>query len=128
MRMYSDMIRKIYNKTDPSYRKNLHYLFRLIPYVNRQYNYVCENPYEENIEEIIPVTLGELCNIWGYDLSHLARLRRSLWNCRINENELTINFVAHPELNQWRIFVNPRIYYAGSIPKEVMILGEFCKL
>ena len=46
----------------------------MMPYVNVQWNIVCHNPLEDHLEMIEPMTLGEFCDVIGYDRTHAQRL------------------------------------------------------
>jgi len=129
-RIYISAIRKIYDKATIKSHKTLSYLFQIMPYVNRDYNIVCFNPLEKDIEKIKRMSLGEFADIIKYDRSHIARLCNTLFapTFTIKGKELTaMRYVLDKSLDKstYSMFINPRVYYAGTKWKEVEILGQF---
>ena len=60
--------------TPQSKHTNLGYIFKLIPYVNCEYNIICHNPLEKDLDLIEPMTVGEFCEAIGYDKTNASRL------------------------------------------------------
>lgn len=124
-------IRKLYQEAKPSAHKTLAYLFRLIPYVNIEYNIVCHNQTEMTLDNIECLTLGELAEVWDYDKNHLSRLKKELWKYKVERNgklQVAISFVSDPEISNNMVFINPYLYYAGKNFEQVEVLGYFCKV
>lgn len=122
IRIYINSVRELYEKSKEENYKALVYLFMLLPYVNKQYNCVCFNPNEEELENIKPMTLQECCDILGYNAKNAYRLRQFLFKIFVgNRPAIVLNRSAIGET----VFVNPGVYYAGSRSEEVRILGAF---
>lgn len=129
VKMYINSIREIYETADVKSHQSLYYFYNLIPYINREWNIVCTNPFETDKSKIDFITLGEFADIVGYDKNHIKRLKKSLWDMRFNNGKsLMVNFIAHPDDDKWKIFVNPRIFCASSNVDKISILGEFCEV
>lgn len=129
-RIYIKAVRSLYNKATIKSHKTLSYLFQVIPYVNRDYNIVCSNPLETNKDKINKLTLGEFADLINYDRSHISRLCNQLFDptFEVNGKELSaMRYVVDKSLakNTYSMFINPRVYYAGSKWSEVEILGKF---
>lgn len=129
-RIYINAIRNLYNKSTIKSHKTLSYLFQVIPYVNRDYNIICSNPLETDLDKINKLTLGEFADIIEYNRSNISRLCNILFSptFTIGNKELTaMRYVVDKSLDKstYSMFINPRVYYAGTKWKEVEILGQF---
>ena len=129
-RIYISAIRSLYNKSTIKSHKTLSYLFQVIPYVNRDYNIICSNPLETDLDKINKLTLGEFADIIEYNRSNISRLCNILFSptFTIGNKELTaMRYVVDKSLDKstYSMFINPRVYYAGTKWKEVEILGQF---
>lgn len=129
VKMYINSIREIYETADVESHQSLYYFYNLIPYINREWNIVCTNPFETDKSKIDFITLGEFADIINFDRKSIKRLKKLLWSMRFNEGRsLMVNFIAHPDDDKWKIFVNPRIFCASSDIEKISILGEFCEV
>ena len=129
-RLYINAVRGLYQTAEKRSRKTLAYLFQILPYVNRQYNIICHNPLEENLNLIQPMTLGQFCDTVGYDSTHVNRLFYALLQptfCICGEREGAIRYVVADNggRSTYQIFINPNVYYAGSNWEKVRVLGKF---
>jgi hypothetical protein len=128
-RLYIDGVRKLYITSTPHSHKTLSYIFRILPYVNRQYNIVCFNPLEENLDNIQCMSLGEFCNSINYNSHNIRQLQKNLFEPTFNIHGKITNAICcvSKGLNNsdCRIFINPRVYYAGDQWKRVEVLGGF---
>jgi len=120
-------VRGLYQQADVRAHKTLSYIFKILPYINIKYNIACHNPQESNINLIEHLTLGEFCDIVGYDRSKAKRLANELFQCTFLNGKTVMRYVSDKsfEISTFRIFVNPKIYYAGSELKTVEVLGGF---
>ena len=123
IRVYCNGVRSLYEGCDNvSQHKALSYLFMLLPYVNRQYNIVCNNPREERKNRINFLNMEDICDIIGYSKKNKHLLRRELKNLEINGK---VAFRWLEDKYGSRAIINPLVYYAGDKHSEVCILGEF---
>ena len=125
IRIYISAVRELYKKTDEITRKNLSYLFSILPWVNRQYNIVCSNPEEKDQEQIKPLSTLELANLVGCNDANIRRFKTGLRNIEI-DGAVAVSWVVN-NLKKEKLFINPSLYYAGMDPEKVEILGNFCK-
>ena len=129
-RLYIDGVRDLYSKSTPRSHKTLSYLFQIIPYVNRQYNIICFNPLEEELDKIEGMSLGQFCETIGYSSHNSGQLFKYLFEPQfmINGKETTaMRYVVDKGLDKstYSMFINPRVYYAGNKWSEVEVLGKF---
>lgn len=133
-KFYVDAIRKLYKNTSKNNHKHLGHVFKLLPFINIEYNIICFNQNEQELDKVVPMTLKEFCECIDYDVQNVSRLLAVYKKLRF---EVTAQSGVHYErfcvfvndgtdrLNS-RIFVNPRILYVGSDYTRVEILGAFC--
>lgn len=114
-RLFCEYIRQLYENCDStSAHKQLSYIFKIIPFINRRTNIVCKNPIEQNEDMIQTMRLGDFCEIFGYNKNNARRLAKELLNIRVN-GELAVGFFV-PNLDEktWQIVVNPKLYFGGK--------------
>lgn len=125
-------IQELYRITPATKHRYLGYLFQLLPYVNIEYNILCHNPLETELDEIEPMSLAEFCDLIDYDKSNLSRLLKVYRNLRFStdgqQSERFVSFV-YDGLNRdnAKVFINPNILYSGTQGDKVAVLGAFCQ-
>lgn len=130
-KFYIDGVRKLYEATEGKSHKQLGYLFKLLPFINIEFNLLCFNPLETELEKIELISMEDFCNLIDYDVSHLDRLlyvyRNTYFN--VNGNKERFCAVTYDGINKKtaKVFINPHILYSGMDYKRVEILGAFCK-
>ncbi len=131
-RVYADGVRALYRAATQASVKKLCPIFRIMPYVNREYNIVCFNPLEKNKTAIRPMSVGDVAEIIGIGRAHANRVQRALLEPEFLTGDGMSKAVRYVSGNRLGVenhclFVNPRIYYGGSEEhrKEVDILGQF---
>ena len=127
IRLFINGVRQLYVKVNPTGHKQLSYLFRVIPYVNTKYNIVCKNPEEEDISKIESLTVGELCEVLGYDKNNARKLKAIFKSCTFGKEELrAVRYIVDDfNVETWQMFINPKVYFAGNDYKNVEVLGGF---
>lgn len=130
---YINAIRKLYNATSIRKHKQLGYVFKLLPYINLEYNIFCKDPFIQEIDNIMPLSVVDLCCLIGYNVNQSARLLKELQVLTFEHNhrqEFLISYVDNgnntPQSKM--IFVNPHIMYNGSNFQKVEVLGAFCRV
>ena len=129
-KIYVENVRKLYHATDGKNHKHLGYLFQMLPFVNVEFNMLCHNPTETDLDAVEPMTLLQFCEAIGYDFKNVKRL---LWIYK----ELTFDVHGRQErfcsiigngldLGASIIYVNPNIIYSGTNFDRVQVLGKFC--
>lgn len=129
---YINAIRKLYRATDIRKHKQLGYIFKMIPYLNLEYNILCKDPFEQEIDSIMPLSIAELCQLINYNPTQSARLIKELQSLKFEHNhrqEYLLSYVDNgSDIPQSKmIFINPHILYNGSNFQKVEVLGAFCK-
>ena len=128
--MYRNSIREMYIGSKPRLHKQLSYIFKILPYVNRQYNIVAYNPLEDDLDKVSPMTLTDFCKTIGYSITNTTHLFSLLSDVLVDGNKesaILYSPVIKGSNKTKCIIVNPKIYYAGNKLLEVEILCDFTK-
>lgn len=130
-KFYINGIRTLYRATDVTNHKHLGYVFKMLPFVNLEFNVLCKNPMEKDLSQIEFLSLAEFCTAIDYDISQLNRLLNIYKAIKFNVNGAQEKFCAFTydgiDRKSARIFVNPHILYNGTDYNRVKVLGAFCK-
>lgn len=130
-KIYISGVRKLYEATGRNNHRQLGYLFKLLPFINLEYNMLCYNPSETDIEKIELMSIADFCKMIGYDVAHLNKLMSIYRSIQFDVGGRYERFCAITydgiNKNNAKIFVNPHILYCGSNYNKAEILGAFCK-
>lgn len=123
-RVYIKSIRSLYTQAKISEHKLLSYLFQAIPFVNVNYNILCFNPLENDLQKVKPMIMKDFCVIIGYSQDNDRRLKTKLKGLRLQQLPV-FSFVDNAD--GLFCYINPNVYYAGNKWEEVRVLGRFQK-
>lgn len=130
--LYIAAIRKLYQQTTPTKHKYLGYVFQMLPFINVEFNILCHNPDEKDLDNVNPLTIDEFCKTVGYSSANRARLLQEYAGITFlagAQRECFCSFVTNGgNIGKARMFVNPHIIYHGSNGDNVQLLGKFCKV
>ena len=125
IRLNHKSIRKLYNSVPANKHKTLAYVFKLIPYINKEYNILCENPLEKDISRLkILNKTSDIAKICNYSISKAKRLYEDISSITLNKKPV-IKIYQDYDTKLLRIFANPICYYAGTDYKKVQFIGPF---
>ena len=128
---YIDSIRKLYHATPVSQHGKLGLMFKMLPYLNIEYNILCWNPEEKDLSNIQKLSLSDFCVIANCSPHNLGRLMNEYKKITFDVNgrqEYFCSFVLPGgDRENTRIFINPHILYSGSNYTRVEMLGAFCQ-
>ena len=124
-------VRELYRKTPATQHKRLGYVFKLLPYINREYNAICWNPDEQDMGKIEWMSLDDFCKLNGYSINQRARLlneyKRLTFPTEDGEQVFCAFVTRGGDMDTAKIVVNPNVLYHGRHLESVEMLGEFCK-
>ena len=123
-RLYIKSIRSLYTQSKISEHKLLSYLFQAIPFVNVNYNILCFNPLENDLQKVKPMIMKDFCVVIGYSQDNDRRLKTKLKGLRLQQLPV-FSFVDNAD--GLFCYINPNVYYAGNKWEEVRVLGRFQK-
>ena len=124
-------VQALYHDNSALLRKRLGCFFKLLPYINAEYNLVCQ-PWcveEQRLDLVEPLSVTEFCELCHFDRKH--------WKEYIKEYSSISFMLAGQEERFWslvpaggnpsieRIFINPYILYQGSDYQTVIRAGSF---
>lgn len=113
IKLFCESIRALYESCSPTDHVQLANIYKIIPYVNRYNNILCKFPTQQDAERICPMTVGEFCDLLGYDKNNARRYVNALSRFRIN-NELVMGiFPSGPKKKDVLITINPLLYFGG---------------
>ena len=127
IRLNIEGVRSLYETCKSARMHNtLAYIFKIIPWVNREWNLACTNPDEKVYDNIKYLRLGDFAEMVGYSRDNAKRLAKDLNSVRFTwRNREQAAFVymtnAPDRPDEWIIAINPRIYYAGQNYENVQI-------
>lgn len=115
---YIDGVRKLYQAASVSQHKQLGYLFSMLPYISVEYNLLCHNPFETDMDKVKLMSIAEFCNEIGYNISNIGRLKQIYNAIRFDvdgrrERFCTMIYNGIDE-NNAKICINPNVLYAGT--------------
>ena len=114
-RLFCEYVRQLYEACDSANaHKQLSYIFKIIPFINRRTNTVCLNPTEQNEQEIKPMRLGDICDVIGYSRKNARRLASELLKIRINGELALAFFVSSMDEQSWLPVLNPKLCFGGK--------------
>lgn len=122
-RIYFNGIRELYEQCRLNQHNALGYIYKILPFVSIEYNIVCHNPEETDMDKLEPMTLPELCDLIGYDKSNANKLMKTMSAYQIDGKCMIKYVIDGTDHRNSKIYVNPKIYYSGNHGSEVKILG-----
>ena len=122
MRLNCETVRYLYNHCQSiSGHKNLSYIFKIIPWVNRSWNIVCWNPEEKERRFIEYMKLGDFAEKVGYSRSHAKKLADALKKVKFRSHgeyrdKRAFLYIVDDSFkpDEWLIVFNPLVFYAGD--------------
>ena len=100
--------------------------FKMLPYISIEYNILCWNPTETELDKVEPMSFADFAKQIGYDSTHTSRLLAA-YNKITFEVEGIRQLFCNVTFNPEYVIINPRVIYEGTQWEKVEILGVFCK-
>ena len=129
-KLFIKTIQSLYYHMKPSKHKFFGMIIQLVPYINTEYNILCSNPDEKNIDNIKSLKITEICGLLNYDKSQTGKFIDHITELMFESDDYEQSLCSITQFNNsgknnYRIFINPRIIYNGSDYKKVEILCTF---
>ncbi|WP_288325879.1 hypothetical protein [uncultured Clostridium sp.] len=124
-RVFDGAIRKLYEESKAIEHKKLGLFIKLIPYINFKFNILCFNPKEEVEKLIKPMNMKEVCEIVGYNKTQSSRLKKDLFNIKVNGKYAIGLFETGAGTS---LVINPSIFYAGNNLEELKWLNSIFRI
>lgn len=131
-KVFKQPFRSLY-KLNHGLHKRLGYIFKLIPYINREYNILCWNTEELDVDELHPLSRDDLSRILELNINRLDDIMLCLCNASFKRT----NGGSKPSIDNYIICykdtynknllyyqVNPYILYRGHDIRHAITFGE----
>lgn len=129
---YFNGVRALYKSANGKNHNHLGYLFQLIPLINREWNVLCKNPLETELDNVQLITMEDFCSYIGYkNTSNISKLKKIYDAVEFDVRGKKQKFCAFTynglDTTKAKICVNPEILYVGSNGGRVEVLKLFFK-
>lgn len=118
-RIYRECIQSLYKSTDNRRHRYLGLIFKMLRYINIEYNILCLNPFESDAEKIEPIDFNQFCDMFGYGGKDVYRIRNIFNQIKFKTKKGTLErlcvvakFYADEDIT--RIIINPNVLYCGK--------------
>ena len=130
-KFYINGVRALYQSVSRNNHRQLGYFFKLLPFINVEYNLLCTNPLETELDKIELLSVADFCKLINYDVLHVNKLLDIYRNVYFDVQGKQERFCAitYEGINKAgaKICINPNILYCGSDFEQVKIISAFCK-
>lgn len=131
-RFYVEAVRELYRLATVRQHKYLGYVFQMVPFVSKEFNILCHNSQEKDLDKVVPLSVDEFCGAANYDPANRARLIKAYSKITFPVGETQERFCSFVtdgcDIGTANIFVNPHILYHGNNAERVEVLGKFCQM
>jgi hypothetical protein len=118
-RLFIEDIRHLFETVSARDIKKLGYLYQLLPYVSYEYNIICHNPIEKNIDLIKPMGLIDVATILGMTEQGFRKTLSSFGDIKTKKNESVLFYgTSGKESEKYRFIINPSILYRGLMNSD----------
>ncbi len=117
VRLFTDMVRELYLNLTPAEHHKMGVVLQMIPYINPYFNCLAKNPNTNEIEHLVPMTLGELAEKLGYSIKQCRRLGNDILGMRFGAGRKRIAvMVALDDMKPENMIVlfNAKLFFGGS--------------
>ncbi len=126
-RLYTDAVKQLYRETPVNKHHILGKIFKLLLFINREFNILCWNPDEICLRYVEPLTVSDFCELTKSNRKKYWRLKKDIEKLAFEmdgRQERFCSFVS-PEAGRAMVVINPKIMYNGSNYQYVESLGQF---
>ena len=134
MKFYCAGVQTLYKAVETNMHARLGNLFKLLPFVNIEWNLLCRPEYvmEKDLNKIELLSMADFCGLIGFDVAHLNDLVSSY-------KEIVFDVDGRKELfcamtydgvhaDTAKICINPHILYSGTCPDNVKGFSALCRV
>jgi len=122
-RTYINTIKYLYENVSKKQHKRLGMYFKLMPYIHRQQNILCNNP-DDNYNKLKLMNVRDLKDILGYHRSSIKSFIKELLSIRLSNGDSILGFFrTEYDEGESFIIINPRVYYGGNFDIEGGVSG-----
>lgn len=127
-KLFRVTIQQLYKRLPQKNHELFGYVIQLVPWINFEWNIVCENPEETNKDRVEPMSFRDICKNLGYDPEHPGRLKKALTSPVFIWEHYKQPLCGFFSMNaqdgkQSMMVINPHILFAGKHIENVEILN-----
>ena len=115
-RVFNNAIKQLYNNSASREHSSMGELFRLVPYLNINYNILCYNIEETDMDNIEPLSRGDIYNILRPGSDYGRKIVKNFDKFVIKNQPVFGSFNA---IQEEHYFINPRVLYGGNNPDKL---------
>ena len=112
IRLYIKTMRDLFENIDARSIGRLALIYDVLPFVHFEHNILTRNPDEENFDDVVPMSLGELADHLGF--SGAKRMRSALVAARYGDLKVFGIFDDGADARRRKVVVNPKVIYASN--------------
>lgn len=131
-RVSTKIVRYFVESRPNSYKVYAGYVIQMLPYINHEWGILCDDIFEDEMDEIKTLSLYKLCHFAGYHWRRVPRFKDELSKLTFPINgvrERVFNFIPVGEdVGASQVMVNPRFVYSGndrSTEKQLIKLFQY---
>lgn len=126
-KLFRVTIQQLYKRLPQKNHDLFCYVIQLVPWINFEWNIVCENPEETNKNSIEPMSFRDICKKLDYDPEHPGRLKKALTSPIFVWEHYKQPLCGFFSMNDQdgrhsMMVINPHILFAGKHIENVGIL------
>lgn len=114
-RVFIDGFNELYDGVSPRQHKQLATFIKILPYLNSEFNIICENPDETDANLVKPLSWVELAEKIGLEKKQAYNLKTKLFKLRINGKKVIAEWKDN--FDTVKLVVNPAIFWKANQSK-----------
>ncbi len=130
IKVFIKTFRELYQKTNLKSHKTLYHLIRLIPYLNRPFNCLSQDAFEDEFDKLKTMSITEYGSLEDMNITQTRKSLNSLKEINIGEGDksecvIAMANVKHSKDRKKTVFVNPHIFYSGKDKRKIADIVSF---
>ncbi len=130
IKVFIKVFRELYQKTNSKSHKTLYHLIRLIPYLNRPFNCLSQDAFEDEFDKLKTMSITEYGSLEDMNITQTRKSLDSLKEINIDEGDksecvIAMANVKHSKDRNKTVFVNPHIFYSGKDKRKIADIVSF---
>ncbi|WP_196002104.1 hypothetical protein [Clostridium sp. 1001271B_151109_B4] len=111
-RVFISGFNELYNGVTPRQHKQLATFIKVLPYLNSEFNILCENPEETDAKLVKPLSWSDLAERIGLEKKQAYNLKSKLFKLRINDKKVIAEWKDN--FNITKLVINPAIFWKSN--------------
>lgn len=130
IKLYGKTIRNLFMRMPVKHHRYFGYIILLLPHINKEWNILCRNPDEQDLNKIIPLTMKEICKLLNYNDGHTKRFKEAILKCCFEWKDDVVSMCGLITAGSEGevvdvLIVNPHLIFYGTDFKKVDKISVF---